>query len=212
MDTLSIIKSSKIIAIARGIYGEDLLEASLALYNGGVRAFEVTFEQDKALVRTTDAIAQLSEKLPDNAAVGAGTVMDCEQVEIAHNAGAGFIISPNTDPAVIERTKRLGMVSIPGAMTPTEIAYAYCRGADIVKVFPAGVLGIEYFKAVKAPLKHIALAAVAGITTSNIKEFYDAGAIAFGISSSLYHKEAIIKKDFAKVTDAARAFYDTLKE
>jgi 2-keto-3-deoxy-6-phosphogluconate aldolase len=61
-------------------------------------------------------------------------------------------------------------------------------------------------------LKHIALAAVAGISTSNIKEFYDAGAIAFGISSSLYLKEAIIKKDFAKVTDSARAFYDSLKE
>ena len=211
MDTLKGICSSKIIAIARGIYGDELTEASRALYAGGVRAFEVTFEQNEPLVRTADAIVRLTESLPSDAVIGAGTVLTSEQVDAAHFAGARFIISPDTDPNVIGRTKELSMVSIPGAMTPTEIVSAYSFGADIVKVFPAGVLGIEYFKAVKAPLKHIPLAAVAGVTVSNIKAFYEAGAVAFGISSSLYLRDAIKNGEYQLITQAAEAFYSAIK-
>ena len=210
MDTLETIKRSKLIAIARGINGQALIDASLALYEGGVRAFEVTFEQDKPLVRTHDAIVRLTEKLPSDAVIGAGTVMDAEQVDIAREAGASFIISPNTDKSVIERTKELSMISVPGALTPTEIAFAHSCGADMVKVFPAGVLGIEYFKAISAPLKHIPLAAVAGITVSNIRSFHDAGALAFGISSSLYIREAVQNCDYERIRSAAAAFYSAL--
>lgn len=207
MEVLKSIIGSRIIAISRGNYGEDLIFAARALYEGGVRAFEVTFEQDKPEALTADSIAQLAESLPDDAVIGAGTVMNAEQVRIAHEAGASFIISPNTCREVIETTKRLGMVSIPGAMTPTEIAEAYSLGADIVKLFPAGVLGIEYFKAVRAPLKHIPLAAVAGITAENIKAFSDAGAAAYGISSSLFIKKAIKDRDAEAIKKAAEAFY-----
>ena len=207
MEVLKSIIGSRIIAISRGNYGEDLIFAACALYEGGVRAFEVTFEQDKPEALTADSIAQLAESLPDDAVIGAGTVMNAEQVRIAHEAGASFIISPNTCREVIETTKRLGMVSIPGAMTPTEIAEAYSLGADIVKLFPAGVLGIEYFKAVRAPLKHIPLAAVAGITAENIKAFSDAGAAAYGISSSLFIKKAIKDRDAEAIKKAAEAFY-----
>lgn len=210
MDIKDTIFDSRIIAIARGFYGEELIRASLALYGAGVRAFEVTFEQDKPLVRTAEAIVRLTESLPSDAVVGAGTVMDADQTRLAREAGASFIISPNTDRAVIESTKELGMVSIPGAMTPSEIASAYSFGADIVKVFPAGVLGIEYFKAVRAPLKHIPMAAVAGITPQNIREFRDAGASAFGISSSLYMRESIAKGDYESIAHAAEAFYKAL--
>ncbi len=212
MDTLSVIKNSGIIAIARGVYGEELIKASLALYEGGVRAFEVTFVHDKPLVQTTEAIVRLTESLPSYAAVGAGTVLEAEQADAAYHAGASFIISPNTDRSVIERTKQLSMISIPGAMTPSEIVSAYKWGADIVKVFPAGILGIEYFKAIKAPLKHIPLAAVAGITPQNIRGFYDAGALAFGISSGLYDRDAINNGDYYRMTEKAQAFYSELRK
>ena len=210
METLETIKDSKIIAIARGVYGEELLSASLALYEGGVRAFEVTFTEDVPRDRIAGCIAQLNDGLPDDCTVGAGTVLSPEEVRIAYDAGARLIVSPNTSRGVIEETKRLGMLSIPGAMTPTEIVFAHDCGADIVKLFPAGALGLEYFKAVRAPLKHIPLAAVAGITPENIGGFYRAGAAAFGISSSLYLKKAIGEGRYGQITEAARKFYKAL--
>jgi 2-dehydro-3-deoxyphosphogluconate aldolase/(4S)-4-hydroxy-2-oxoglutarate aldolase len=210
METIDIIKGSGIIAIARGIEGDELISAAKALYDGGVRAFEVTFEQGKPLLNTTESIKRLIEELPKDAAVGAGTVMNTAQVALAKEAGASFMISPNTDKAVIEETKRSGLVSIPGAMTPTEIAFAYSCGADIVKVFPAGVLGVEYFKAVKAPLRHIPMAAVAAVTADNIRDFLEAGAVAFGISSSLFNKEMIKKGDFDGIKRAAEEFYKAM--
>ena len=210
MDTLDKIIGSGIIAIARGVYGEPLINAARALYDGGVRAFEVTFEQEGSASRTAEAVALIKSELPCDTVIGAGTVLTADQVELAHSAGASFIISPNTDRAVIERTKQLSMVSIPGAMTPTEIRYAHSCGADVVKLFPAGMLGVAYFKAVKAPLAHIPLAAVAGIDTNNIKAFKDAGAVAFGISSSLFLRDAIACGEFGRLTEAAKAFYSAL--
>lgn len=218
MNSLEMIGNTKLIAIARGIYGSDLILSSKALYDGGVRAFEVTFVQSedpeaarKNALLTAESISALKNALP-GAAVGAGTVMTAEQAETAFGAGAGFIISPNTDEAVIKRTKALGMVSIPGAMTPTEIVTAYELGADIVKVFPAGVLGVEYFKAVRAPLSHIPLAAVAGITKDNIALFERAGAAAYGISSSLYIKDAIREGNFDRIRRAAEEFFLAMKK
>ena len=218
MNALEMIGNTKLIAIARGIYGSDLILSSKALYDGGVRAFEVTFVQSedpeaarKNALLTAESISALKNALP-GAAVGAGTVMTAEQAETAFGAGAGFIISPNTDEAVIKRTKALGMVSIPGAMTPTEIVTAYELGADIVKVFPAGVLGVEYFKAVRAPLSHIPLAAVAGITKDNIALFERAGAAAYGISSSLYIKDAIREGNFDRIRRAAEEFFLAMKK
>ena len=103
--------------------------------------------------------------------IGAGTVMTAEQVQAAKGAGASFIISPNVSRAVIEKTVALDMVSMPGAMTPTEIADAHDYGADLVKVFPASILGAAYVKAVRAPLEHIPLIAVGGIDSGNVAEF-----------------------------------------
>lgn len=210
MDTVETIRSSCLIAIARGIFGADLLGASEALYEAGVRAFEVTFIQNGDFGDTLESIELLASRLPADAAVGAGTVMSGEQAVMASRAGARFIISPNTDGAVIRKTKELGLASVPGAMTPTEIARAYSFGADVVKVFPAGILGAEYFKAVRAPLPHIPLAAVAGVTPDNIAEFKKAGAVAFGISSSLYIADAVRDRDYKRISAAAKRFYSAL--
>lgn len=207
-----ILMGTKLIAISRGLYGEQLFAAAKALFRGGVRAIEVTFEQDKPVGQTADCIGQLADIFGEDACIGAGTVLTLEQLKAAHSAGASFIISPNTDPDIIEQTRGLGPVSIPGAMTPTEIAFAYSLGADIVKVFPAGALGIDYFKAVRAPLRHIPMAAVAGINESNIKSFQKAGAVAFGISNGLFIREAIMNGQYAEITDAARRFKSILEQ
>ena len=211
MSVLDTIFENSIIAIARGFDADELIPATKALYAGGIRAFEVTFEHGKDLGRTAECIVRLAESMSDDCVIGAGTVLTAEEVRLAKSSGASFIISPNTAGEVISETKRLGMVSIPGAMTPSEIVAAHSFGADIVKVFPAGILGIEYFKAIRAPLSHIPMAAVAGITLDNIAAFKSAGAVAFGISSSLYNAEAIRSGSFEKLTCLAEAFISKIK-
>jgi 2-dehydro-3-deoxyphosphogluconate aldolase/(4S)-4-hydroxy-2-oxoglutarate aldolase len=206
----TIINSSGIIAISRGNYGEGLVRAAEALVKGGVKAVEVTFEQDKDPEITAEAIRSLVDAFGEKIAVGAGTVLTAAQLQTAKQAGARYIVSPNSDEKLITETKRLGLGSIPGAMTPTEIVRASDAGADIVKIFPAGVLGPAYFSAVTTPLAHIRCAAVAGITPENIAAFKKAGACAFGISSTLFNKKLIASKRFDEITAAAAAFTSAL--
>ena len=123
------------------------------------------------------------------------------------NGGIRFIeVTPNTDPAVIAETKRLGLVSIPGALTPSEIMAAHNAGADLVKLFPTATMGLKYFKDLRAPLSHIGLVVTAGITPDNLGDYLKAGAFAAGISSPLCDKELIAAGDFAEITRRARAF------
>lgn len=207
---LGAILGSRIVAISRAVYGDALERASLALYRGGVRAFEAAIVQGEPIETSLACIRLLKKSLPADAAVGAGTVMDTEQLRAAFEAGASFAISPNTNAEVIALTRKLGMASIPGALTPTEIAAAYDSGADIVKVFPAGTMGIEYFKQVRAPLAHIPMAAVGGLNYENVRAFAEAGAVAFGISGSLYSKAFIEAGDYEAVRAAAEKYYKVL--
>src|SRR5699024_1105274 len=124
----------------RGLTPRECLEVSSVLYDAGIRLFEVTMNSHN----TEDSIKLLHSELESDTYVGAGTVIDTEQVELASNAGASYIISPNVNVSVINRTKELGMISIPGAMTPTEVELASRSGGDIIKIFPVNVLGHEY--------------------------------------------------------------------
>lgn len=128
----------RIIAIVRGASKDNILEIAEALYKGGIRLLEITFpyRMSDKYQQTSDMIQMVVKEFSDKLYVGAGTVMTTECVELAERAGAGFIISPDTNPDVIEKTKHLGLVSIPGAYTPTEIAKAISAGADFVKLFP----------------------------------------------------------------------------
>lgn len=133
------IKESKIIAIVRGIPSSSIVDLVEAMVKGGVSCVEVTFDQssEEKSKDSLKAISLIRETFGDRVAVGAGTVMTVEQVHQAVEAGAEYMISPNTNEAVIRETKKLGKISIPGACTPSEAADAYAWGADIVKIFPA---------------------------------------------------------------------------
>ena len=198
----------KIVAIVRGVYGEDCLNLAKALYEGGIELLEVTFDQSKpeALGRTSDTVKLLVEELGDKMAFGAGTVTSLEMVELAHQAGAQFIVSPNTNEAVIRATVEKGMVSMPGAMTATEVLDAYSYGADFVKLFPIGNLGAAYVKALCAPINHVPMLAVGGVNEKNIKEFLDAGAVGAGVGGNLVNKAWIAAGEFDKITALAREF------
>lgn len=196
----------KIVAIVRGIYGEDCVNLAKALYAGGVEMMEVTFDQSKpeAYSRTSDTIAQLVQAMGDKMIFGAGTVTSLETLELAKNAGARFVVSPDTNEAVIKATVAAGMVSMPGAMTPTEILTAHEYGADFVKVFPTSGLGASYIKAVCGPINHVRLLAVGGVSEKNVAEFLKAGCVGAGVGGNLVNKEWIKNGEFEKITALAK--------
>lgn len=122
---------------------------------------------------------------------------------MAADAGARYIISPDVNPALIAETKRLGLTSLPGAMSPTEIVTAWNAGADAVKVFPIGDLGVGYLKAIRAPLSHIPLIAVGGVNERNCADFLRAGAIGVGVGGQLVNREWIDAGEFYKIASLA---------
>lgn len=208
---LNLILEKKIITIVRGTYGDDLRKLAHALYDGGIRFMEVAFDQKDpdCIAKTAGAISMLNAEFAGcDFYAGAGTVLTKEQVKAACDAGASYIISPNTNPEVIRYTKELGLVSIPGAMTPTEILLAHDCGADIVKLFPAATLGLRYVKDILAPISHVAIIATAGITEENFAEFLKLGLKGAGISGRLTDKKLIAAGEWEEFTRRARAFVD----
>jgi 2-dehydro-3-deoxyphosphogluconate aldolase / (4S)-4-hydroxy-2-oxoglutarate aldolase len=205
---VDLILEKKIITIVRGTYGEDLKHLAQALYKGGIRFMEVTFDQKdpNCLQKTGDSIRMLNSLFEGEFYAGAGTVLTEQQVRVAHEAGAKYIISPNTNAKVITLTKELGMISIPGAMTPTEILQAHDLGADLVKLFPAATLGLRYVKDILAPISHVNIIATAGITEENFAEFLKLGLKGAGISGRLTDKKLIASGDWEEFTRRAQAF------
>ena len=207
-DTIQKIEKNKIIVITRGIYGEELLRLSEALYEGGIRAFEITY--DPADPNTLDTIKKnveaLDAKFQGKLLLGVGTVLNREQVRNAKEAGAKFIVSPNFSRAVVEETLEQGLVSMPGAMTPTEICEADEAGADFIKLFPAGTLGLKYCKDIYAPLHHVKYIATVGVTEETCRQYLEIGFAGAGISSMLVDKKLRAEGNYAELTERARRF------
>lgn len=206
------ITEKKAIAIVRGIFEEDCLNLAKALLAGGVELLEVTFDQKSAAerLRTCDTIRLLVRELGDRMCFGAGTVTTVEMVEMAKEAGAQFIVSPDTNEDVIRATVAADMVSIPGALTPTEIAQAHRYGGDFIKVFPVSQFGPGYIKNVSAPLSHVKMLAVGGVDGENIQAYLKAGAVGAGVAGCLFKKEWVAAGDWDRITEASRIFVEKL--
>jgi 2-dehydro-3-deoxyphosphogluconate aldolase/(4S)-4-hydroxy-2-oxoglutarate aldolase len=190
MEIVSQILEHKIVAILRRMLPEQIIPVANALYDGGIRALEITLNSAAAL----PLIEELSEIFKHRMLIGAGTVLSVKDATDAIAAGAAFLISPGLDAAVIKTTRAAGRVSIPGAYTPTEILMAHNNGADIVKIFPAP--DAAYIKNILAPLNHIRVMPTGGIDAGNIKSFAAAGAVAFGIGSALVNSKSTVDEDY----------------
>ncbi|MGN0908049.1 MAG: bifunctional 4-hydroxy-2-oxoglutarate aldolase/2-dehydro-3-deoxy-phosphogluconate aldolase [Succinivibrio sp.] len=208
MDTLSFINQNKLVSISRQVYGQRLLECARRLLKGGIRCLEITFDQASPtnLKDTPESITLVKKTLGDQICVGAGTVMTVEQARAAKDAGADFALAPNTDPEVIREVKRLGMVAVPGALSPSEIAIAWNAGADIVKIFPIAQFGVPYLKAIRGPINHIPLMAVGGVSAQNVADFLKNGCGSAGIGSNIINRKRAEAGDFDAVEQAAREF------
>ena len=202
------IETNKIIVIMRGFTQEQLINAVEAMWKGGIKLVEVTFDQSGIVSDEATAlnIQAVSKHFTDRVRVGAGTVLTEKQVELAYKAGAEFIISPDCNEEVIKKTIEFGMVSIPGAFTPTEASNARRYGADFVKLFPNSEVKISYLKALSAPLSHIKFLAVGGVTANNMLEYFTAGAKGIGVATAILDKKAIAQGNYEEITHRARLF------
>ena len=208
------IEKHKIITIVRNVAADKLIPLAQAMYDGGIRLLEVTYSADGSIrdEETAENIARLAAYFDGKMYIGAGTVLTEKQVELTRNAGGTFIISPDTYEGVIRKTRELDMVSMPGALTPTEIQAAHRYGADFVKLFPITNLGIEYVKAVKAPLSHVKLLAVGGINEGNIQAYLNAGISGFGIGTNIVNKELLESNAYEQITELAKSYVKVIEK
>lgn len=196
-----------IVAIIRGFEPEICLRLAEAYEKGGITRVEVTFNQKapETWKDTASAIRSIKSHFGGSVSVGAGTVLTEEQLKICEDAGGEFMVTPNTNPALIRQCVADGLVAMPGALTPSEAVEAFNAGASYVKIFPAGTLGPGYIKAIKAPLSHIPLLAVGGIGPDNIADFIKAGCVGVGVGGNLTNKEWIRSGEWDKITATAAA-------
>ncbi|MEK3882827.1 bifunctional 4-hydroxy-2-oxoglutarate aldolase/2-dehydro-3-deoxy-phosphogluconate aldolase [Paenibacillus sp. PL2-23] len=198
----------KIVAILRGIEDSRADDTAKALIEGGIRLMEITMNTEGAAAM----ICRWRERFGDAARIGAGTVIDVEAAQQAVAAGAEFLISPNLDEAVIAYGKERGIAVWPGVMTPTEIVKAVKAGADAVKLFPMGTLGVNYLKELRGPLQDVPFLATGGVDLHNIGEYFRAGANAVGMGGKLVNLDWVKEGRFDLVAERARAFVDAVRE
>jgi 2-dehydro-3-deoxyphosphogluconate aldolase/(4S)-4-hydroxy-2-oxoglutarate aldolase len=208
------ISDMKIIAIVRGADEDLILPLGEALAAGGITMMEITFNQAKpdSFDATLRGIARVREQFGGRLLAGAGTVLSEAQVDLAREAGALYIVSPNTNPSVIRHTRELGLVSLPGALSPGECLAAHEAGADFVKLFPASDLGTGYLKALKAPLSHLKFLAVGGINEQNAAAFIRAGALGLGVGGNLVNREWMAAGEWEKITALARRLVKAVED
>ena len=197
----------KIIVILRGLSEDELSNTVEAMYKGGIRLAEVTYDSrwNPSDEVTAQHIRRMAETFPQMH-IGAGTVLTERQAELTAEAGGEFIISPDTNPDVIRRTRELGLVSIPGALTPSECTLAHRSGADFIKLFPVGEMKPSYLRALAAPLSHLKFLAVGGINENNLADYIRAGACGIGVAAGIVNREAITAGDYDAVTRLAENY------
>ncbi len=208
MTVLQRMLDTGVVAVMRKTTPETIIPIAKALRDGGVTSLEITVETPKVLT----LIEKVKDELGDEVMVGAGTVLDAETARAALMAGASFIFSPTVREETIEMTKRYGAVSVAGAFTPTEILTAYEKGVDMIKVFPASVVGPKFFKDIKGPLPHIPLMPTGGVDVDNTSDYIEAGAVAVGAGSTLVKQPDQITENYlTDLTNKAKEFVQAVE-
>ncbi|USK32025.1 bifunctional 4-hydroxy-2-oxoglutarate aldolase/2-dehydro-3-deoxy-phosphogluconate aldolase [Bacillus sp. F19] len=203
------IRNRGVIAVIRGATPESIISIGNALKGGGVTALEITMETPRA----ASVIEAAAAYFGDEVLVGAGTVLDPETARMAILSGAKFIFSPTVRKETITMAKRYGVISVPGAFTPTEILTAYEYGADLIKVFPADAFGPSYLKNIAGPLPHIPLMPTGGVDLNNTADYMKAGAVAVGVGSTLVNtKKPLTEEALLNIKEKAADFINEVKK
>jgi 2-dehydro-3-deoxyphosphogluconate aldolase/(4S)-4-hydroxy-2-oxoglutarate aldolase len=207
-DHLHQVLDSGIVAVVRSPDSQQIVEVVRALTDGGVRVAEITMTVPDAL----DVLRRVRQALGDRVLLGAGTVLDAETARAVLLAGAEFIVAPTINLDVIRLCRRYDKLVMPGALTPTEILTAWEAGADIVKVFPADVVGPAFFKAVRAPLPQVRLMPTGGVDLNTAAAFLKAGACCLGVGGQLVEPRAVAERNFDRIRELARQYVAVVKQ
>ena len=210
---LRAVREEKLVVILRGVAQDKLIPLAEAMWQGGVRLLEVTYDASGKTpdTVTAESIRLLCEHFGERMYIGAGTVLTTEQVDMTAAAGGKFIISPDVCEDVIRHTRALGLVSMPGALTPSEMTAAHRAGADFIKLFPATNFGPDYIKAVSAPLSHLSILAVGGVDDTNMKDYLKVGVRGFGVGSNIVDKKLLAAEDWNGITALAARYVAAAK-
>lgn len=201
-DQLRRVLDSGIVAVVRSQDSQQLVDVARALADGGVTVVEITMSVPNAL----DVVRRVREALGDRVLLGAGTVLDPETARAALLAGAEYLVAPTLNLDVIRLCQRYDKLVMPGAFTPTEILTAWEAGADIVKVFPADVVGPAFFKALRGPLPQVRLMPTGGVDLHTAATFLAAGACCLGVGGQLVEPKAVADRNFDRIRDLARQY------
>ncbi|WP_120494343.1 bifunctional 4-hydroxy-2-oxoglutarate aldolase/2-dehydro-3-deoxy-phosphogluconate aldolase [Microbacterium phyllosphaerae] len=205
-DRLSRARATGVLAVLRAPSPELALEASEAIIRGGVTGIEVTFSTPDA----SAVIRELIARHGDAAYIGAGTVTTVEQAALAADAGAEFLVSPGTLPALTRAMLDTGRVVMTGAMTPTEVMGALELGVDVVKIFPASLGGPSYLGALRGPFPDAPLMPTGGVTPDNLADWFRAGAVAVGAGGDLANGASLASSDWADIEQRSSRFAASL--
>jgi len=191
-----------VIGILRGVesgFFRSVMDTSFA---SGLQAIEITMNTDQAL----EIVLSNRASVPSGKLLGMGTIRNLVEARKAIEAGAMFLVTPNTDTQVIEYAVSKAVPVISGALTPTEVYSAWSAGADMVKVFPCGPFGPEYIRELRGPYDHVPLVAVGGVDLDNVREYFAAGVKAVGTSTSLFGRKALMEQDLEKIAQNVKNF------
>ena len=196
-----------IVAVVRASSSEQLLEVSKALLAGGVECIEITMTTPNALKVISDCRASLPAAM-----IGVGSVLNSQVAREAIDAGAQFVVSPIFKTEIIDTAHAADLPVVPGCFTPTEIITATDAGADIIKVFPGGMFGPKFFKAILAPMPHLKLTPTGGVSLETAADWIAAGAVTLGVGSALVTKAALAENNFQEIERLAGEFVRIVAE
>jgi len=197
-----------VVSIIRVKSQEEAIKTVRAIKEGGIDVIEVSVVTPGAL----NVIKMTSEKFGDEVLIGVGTILDPETARASILSGAEFVIGPTLSRGVIKVCRRYSKISIPGAFTPTEILTAWELGADVVKVFPAAIVGPSYLRAVLGPLPQVRVLPTGGVNLNNAEEFIKAGSVAIAVGGALVDEKAVMEGRFEVITENARRFLEAVKK
>ena len=207
MSILNKIINNKVIAVIRSTTSDDLSPFIDVIVESGINSIEITLTTPNAL----SVIKQLKSYYKGSILIGAGTVTDLDSAKKALDAGAEYIVTPVLNMEVIDYVKKSRFPVISGAFSPTEIYNSFHAGSDMIKIFPANLLGIENFKSIQVIMPKLTLMPTGGISSENAREWLNAGADVLGIGSSLINDQIISNKDYDKLKSNSQKILESIK-
>lgn len=207
-EILERVKQMGLLAVIRGPSPELTVKMVQALVVGGVKGIEITYSTPnaEAVVKELDGI------FGDEIVLGMGTLTRPEQAECAKAAGARFLVSPVCEPKLVTAMVESGLLTMPGAFTPTEVLQAYSLGADVVKIFPGSVGGPAYVKALKGPFPYIPMMPTGGVSAANAADWFAAGVVAVGAGSELCPSDLAKAGKFDEISQRAADFVKVIEQ